>query len=281
MTATTHAAVVDAANHAGNIPAGPLAPTRIVSRATWKAFAIWTTIFWGGTGVLATLFYVGVLDFPTSAKISLYGTSIWLNGWIIALLMPHNKNRPRLQVWHEALALWMVSYFMTNLLWEIPWVILSPIVFQDLHTLDDIVARTAWMRESPVNMYWWVLASFGSVDLRTVNHNGTFYSLELYSFINVASVLYFFYLNKKRSRWRYLIPVLGSGEPIAATFIFSMSEVFDGFVNMAGGVADTLLALLWTQYQYFLFPIIFGFIGVKLLRHDWRRTHGEASDSMT
>ena len=27
---------------------------------------------------------------------------------------------------------------------------------------------------------------------------------------------------------------------------------------MSGGVADTLLALLWTQYQYFLFPLIFG-----------------------
>ncbi|MGB5704729.1 MAG: hypothetical protein WBM48_18050 [Polyangiales bacterium] len=34
-------------------------------------------------------------------------------------------------------------------------------------------------------MYWWVLASFSSVDLRTVNQNATCYTLELYSFVNV------------------------------------------------------------------------------------------------
>ena len=94
-------------------------------------------------------------------------------------------------------------------------------VIENLHTLDDVVAYTPFMRESPLNMYWWVLASFSSVDLRTVNHNSTFYTLELYSFVNVLSVIFFFYLNKKRSPYRYLIPVLGSGEPVAATFIFS------------------------------------------------------------
>ncbi|MGB5222663.1 MAG: hypothetical protein WBN60_16620 [Polyangiales bacterium] len=119
-------------------------------------------------------------------------------------------------------------------------------------------------------MYWWVLASFSSVDLRTVNHNSTFYALELYSFVNVLSVIYFFYLNKKRSPYRYLVPVLGSGAPVASTLIFSLSEVFGGFENMPGGVADTLLALVWTQYQYFLFPLIFGYFGVKLLMEDWR-----------
>ena len=35
--------------------------------------------------------------------------------------------------------------------------------------------------------------------------------------------------------------------------------------------ACTLLALVWTQYQYFVFPIIFGLMGVTLLRDDWRR----------
>jgi len=122
-------------------------------------------------------------------------------------------------------------------------------------------------------MYWWVLASFSSVDLRTVNHNATFYTLELYSFVNVLSVVAFFYLNKKRSPYRYLIPVLGSGEPVAATFIFSLSEVFAGFENMSGGLTDTLLALVWTQYQYFLFPLIFGYFGVRLLLDDWRQCH--------
>ena len=57
-----------------------------------------------------------------------------------------------------------------------------------------------------------------------------------------------------------------------ATFIFSFAEVFGGFENMTGGVADTLLALVWTQYQYFLFPMIFGALGVRLLREDWRRS---------
>ncbi len=119
-----------------------------------------------------------------------------------------------------------------------------------------------------------VLASFGSVDLRTVNHDATFYTLELFAFVNVATALYFFHLNKKRSRNRYLIPIIGGGEPVAATFIFSFSEVFAGFRNMPGGVADTLLALVWTQYQYLIFPLIFGDIGYKLLLDDWRETEG-------
>ncbi len=125
------------------------------------------------------------------------------------------------------------------------------------------------MRESVLHMYWWVLASFSSVDLRTLNDNSTFYTLELYAFVNVLSVIYFFHLNKQRSPYRYLIAVLGSGEPVASTFIFSFSEVFGGFENMPGGVADTLLTLVWTQYQYFLFPLIFGYFGVKLLMEDW------------
>ena len=33
-------------------------------------------------------------------------------------------------------------------------------------------------------------------------------------------------------------------------------------------------ALVWTQYQYFVFPIIFGVLGVKLLLDDWRHSHG-------
>jgi hypothetical protein len=40
---------------------------------------------------------------------------------------------------------------------------------------------------------------------------------------------------------------------------------------MTGGVADTLLALIWTQYQYFVFLLIFGVWGFHLLREDLRR----------
>ncbi len=246
------------------------APARSASTATLKTFWIWTAIVWGGVGACAASFYVGTLDFVTSTKAGLYAISVWLNAWVLVFLLPQNRGRSRLDLYHDALVVWMLSYALTNALWEIPWVLLSPFVFENLHTLDDVVARTSFMRESPLHMYWWVLASFSSVDLRTVNHNSTFYTLELYSFVNVLSVLFFFYLNKKRSPYRYLIPVLGSGEPVASTFIFSFSEVFGGFENMSGGLADTLLALVWTQYQYFLFPLIFGYFGVKLLMEDWR-----------
>ncbi len=252
--------------------ASALAPRRQVSASTWRAFGIWTAVFWGATAVFATLFYLGALDFTTSTKASLYGISIWLNGWIIPLLLPGARRRPRLQLFHECLVLWMVAYLMTNLLWEIPWVIFSPFVFHDLNTLNDVIAYTPWMRENILHMYWWDLASFASVDLRTVNHNPTFFTLEIYAFVNAASVVAFWYLNRKRSAARYLIPVLGAGEPVVATFIFSFSEVFGGFANMPGGVADTLLALVWTQYQYFVFPLIFGYLGVKLLLEDWRHT---------
>lgn len=249
---------------------GP-AGERLASRSTMKVFWTCTAVVWGGVGVCAALFFVGVLGFTASAKIGLYAISIWLNAWVLVFLIPQNKDRPKLDLYHDALVVWMLSYMLTNALWEIPWVLFSPFVFENLHTLDDVVAQTDFMRESVLNMYWWVLASFSSVDLRTVNHNSTFYTLELYAFVNVLTVIYFFYLNRKRSRYRYLIPVLGCGEPVASTFIFSFSEVFGGFENMSGGLADTLLALLWTQYQYFLFPLIFGYFGVKLLMADWRQ----------
>ena len=35
--------------------------------------------------------------------------------------------------------------------------------------------------------------------------------------------------------------------------------------------ANTLLALVWTQYQYFVFPLIFGGWAFQLLREDLRR----------
>lgn len=248
------------------------AAERRTSKATLNAFWTATLLVWGGVGVCAALFYVGVLDFTTSTKAGLYAISVWLNAWLLVFVLRQNKDRPKLELYHDALVVWMLSYLLTNALWEIPWVLFSPFVFENLHTLDDVVAYTPYMRESPLHMYWWVLASFGSVDLRTVNHNSTFYTLELYAFVNVLTVFYFFYLNKKRSPYRYLIAVLGSGEPVASTFIFSFSEVFGGFTNMSGGVADTLLALVWTQYQYFVFPLIFGYFGVKLLMEDWRQS---------
>jgi len=249
---------------------GPAIP-RELSASSFKFFLIWTGFFWGGVGVLGAFFFFGQLDFPTSTKLALYGISIWLNGWLLVFWRGQRQGRSKFDLYHDCLLIWMVSYAMTNVLWEIPWLILSPVVFTDLESLDDIIAHTDFMRANIFHMYWWVIAAFGSVDLRTVNHDPTFYSLEMFSFVNVASVLYFLHLNKKRSPYRYLIVVLGCGEPIAATFIFTFSEVFGGYANMAGGIADTLLALVWTQYQYFVFPMIFGVWGFHLLREDLRR----------
>ncbi|MCY4044394.1 MAG: hypothetical protein OXE99_04880 [Cellvibrionales bacterium] len=246
------------------------APVRPLAASTLPVFYIITAIFWGASGVFAVLFFLGVMDFTTSTKLSLYGISIWLNGWLLALIMGKNAHRDKLSMYHDCLIIWMISYAVTNMLWEIPWVIFSPFVFENLHTLNDVIAYEPYMRESVFNMYWWVLASFGSVDLRTVNHDPTFFTLEIYSFVNVLSTIYFFYLNNKQSPFRYLIPVLGSGEPIASTFIFSFTEVFADFENMPGDIWDTLLALVWTQYQYILFPLIFGYLGVKLLFDDWQ-----------
>lgn len=255
----------------GELPSGALAPERSTHSDNMKFFKVWSAFWLGLSGLCGVLFYFGAMDFAFSAKASLYSISIWLNGWLVAyLLLSVNKTRDKMSVYHDLLVMWMLAYAITNVIWEIPWMLFSPFVFDNINTLDDIVANTAYMRESPLNMYWWALASFGSVDLRTVNHDPTFYTLEIYSIVNLLATIWFFHLNNKQSPYRYLIPVLGAGEPIASTFIFSFTEVFANFENMPGGLADTLLALVWTQYQYILFPMIFGIIGYKLLMEDWR-----------
>ncbi|MGB1581912.1 MAG: hypothetical protein ACPHER_10460 [Nevskiales bacterium] len=250
-----------------------LAPERALSPAAAKTFFIWTALWWSLAGACAMAFYFGALDFRDSSRISLYGISIWLNGWLLAFLVNRGAQRSSNELYHDCLAIWMLSYAFTNLVWEIPWIIFSPILFVDMSSLDDLLAHTEYMRESLLHMYWWSLGSFASVDLRTINGDPTFYTLELYAFVNLATIIWFFHLNKKRSPHRYLVAVLGCGEPVASTFIFSFTEVFADFENMTGGVADTLLALVWTQYQYFLFPLIFGALGVKLLREDWRHSN--------
>ena len=200
---------------------------RHITTGAWTWFVRWTALWWGLVPVWAGLFFVGYLDFELSTKISLYGVSIWLNGWVLAWVKGWRDKLPRLQVFHDCLSLWLISYAMTNLLWEVPWVIFSPTLFQNLDTLEAVNAQSKWAHSSVWNMWWWVLASFSSVDLRTVKHDGTFYSLEILCFTNVASTLLYFYLNKKQSVDRYVIPVVWCGQPIAATFIFSFSEVFD------------------------------------------------------
>ena len=248
-----------------------IGPVRTVTSSVFNAFVLWTILGWGIVGVAGALFFLGYLDFENSGRIGLYSVSIWLNGWMIAWFMgKRDTKEQRLAVYHDCVVVWAICYAMTNLLWEVPWVLFSPAVFKDLNTLEDLTALTPWMRESLGNMYFWVLSAFGAVDLRTVNHEGAFYAVEFFCFTNIASTVVFYYLNKKRSINRYLVPVIFCGQPIAATFIFTFSEVFNGYANMPGGIADTLLALVWTQYQYFFFPMITGAMSVALLREDWR-----------
>lgn len=248
-----------------------MAEERRLSPAARKLFLAWTMLWWGLAGVCAIAFFVGALDFRDSARISLYGISIWLNGWLLALLVHPNSPQTKNNLYHDCLVIWMVSYALTNIVWEIPWVIFSPFIFAGMTSLEDLLAQTDFMRESVLHMYMWSIGSFGAVDLRTINGDPTFFTLEIYAFANLATTAYFFYLNKIRSPHRYLIAVIGCGEPIASTFIFSFTEVFANFENMVGSVWDILLALVWTQYQYILFPMIFGIIGYKLLLEDWRQ----------
>lgn len=239
---------------------------RSVSSRVWTTFWLVTAFFWGGTVVMALLFYRGEVDFPTSTIVSLYGTSIWLNACLLPFLCGGKKDKA--QVWHEVIVLWLVCYSMTNALWEVPWLVSSPFIFRDLHSLNDVIAQSDWMRSNPIHMGYWVMASFSACDLRTVNHNSTFYTLELFAFLNLALAYLFYRLNAQRSPLRYLIPLATGGIPVAATFIFSFSEVFAGFANMPGGVGDTLLALLWTQYQYILFPIVSAALAFPLFLAD-------------
>lgn len=257
---------------ASTIEFSGLAPERALSPTAKKIFTIATGIWVVGTLSVMMLFYVGTLDFVMSGRLSMYFISIWLNAWILVWFMRRHAGQQKMDFWHDLMVVWIVCYAITNLQWEIPWVILSPFIFENLHTLDDLVAQTGYMRESPLHLYYWVMATFGALDLRTINHNGTFYALELFAFTNLAMTFYFFHLNKKRSPYRYLLVVIGCGEPIAATVIFSFSEVFDGFVNMPGGLWDSLLALVWTQYQYIVFPLIFGAIASKMLLDDLKHS---------
>ena len=257
---------------AANVDFTQPAPARHFSAASRKIFVTATSIWAAATVALMVLFYIGVLDFVMSSRLSMYFISIWLNVWILVWFMRRNDGLGKMDLWHDLLVVWMLCYTITNIQWEIPWFVFSRFVFEDLHTLEDLVAMTGYMRESPWHMYYWILGTFGALDLRTVNHNGTFLALEMFSFMNLATTLYFFHLNSKRSPYRYLLVVISCGEPIAATVIFSFSEVFDGFVNMPGGIWDTLLALVWTQYQYIVFPMIFGVLASKMLLEDLRHS---------
>jgi hypothetical protein len=79
------------------------ASEREASRSTIKVFWTCTALVWGGVGVCAVLFFVEVLDFVTSAKIGLYAISIWLTAWMLVFMLPQNKGRSRMDLYHDAL----------------------------------------------------------------------------------------------------------------------------------------------------------------------------------
>ena len=93
---------------------------RALSASARKVFVGWMVFFWGGVGVLGAFFFVGLLDFPTSTKLALYGISIWLNGWPLAFWMGKRDGRSKLDLYHDCLVVWMVSYEMPPVLWELP-----------------------------------------------------------------------------------------------------------------------------------------------------------------
>ena len=91
-------------------------------------------------------------------------------------------------------------------------------------------------------------------------------AVEMLSVPSVLTFTAFYFLDRREHRLRYVLPLVNAPMVIGGTLIFSFSEVFGHFENMPGGVTDTLLALLWTQYQYVLFPaIMFAFALILLL----------------
>ncbi|KZX58728.1 hypothetical protein A3709_17140 [Halioglobus sp. HI00S01] len=89
----------------------------------------------------------------------MYFISTWLNVWILVWFMRRYGGQNRSDFWHDLLVVWMLCYAITNIQWEIPWVLFSPFVFENIHTLEDMVAQTDYMRETP----WPLLLNPGDV----------------------------------------------------------------------------------------------------------------------
>jgi hypothetical protein len=224
-----------------------------------------TALFWSVPAICGFLFWIEAWDNMLASKVSLYAVSIWLNACCLVLIRRPDEMRTRAGVYREFVIVWMISFSMTNLLWEWPWFLTSKFIFRDLHTIDDWIGLSASIRE---HMWLWPLASFGAVDLRTINGNGTFMAIEMLSIPSVLTFTAFYFLDKKKHRPRYVLPIFNGPMVVGGTLIFSFSEVFGGYPNMPGGVADTLLALLWTQYQYVLFPAVMFYFSLRLLLND-------------
>ena len=130
-----------------------LAPERSFSQPARKIFLTVTAVWSAATISLMVLFYNGILDFVMSSRLSMYFISVWLNVWILVWVMRRYAGQQKMDFWHDLLVVWMLCYAITNVQWEIPWFIFSPFVFDNLHTLDDLLAQTGYMRESPTE-HW-------------------------------------------------------------------------------------------------------------------------------
>jgi len=234
-----------------------------MTRASKRLFWGLTACFWLIPTISGFLFWQGVWTNMSASKVALYAVSIWLNTCALMLIPRRRERRTRGCVYREFLVAWMISFSMTNVLWEWPWLLSSTFVFRDMHTIADWHAFSEHVR---AHIWLWPLASFGAVDLRTINGNGAFMAVEMLSVPSVLTFTAFYFLDRREHRLRYVLPLVNAPMVIGGTLIFSFSEVFGHFENMPGGVTDTLLALLWTQYQYVLFPaIMFAFALILLL----------------
>ena len=93
-------------------------------------------------------------------------------------------------------------------------------------------------------------------------------AVEMLSIPSVLTFTAFYFLDRRRHRLRYVLPLFNGPMVVGGTLIFSFSEVFGNYANMPGGVADTLLALVWTQYQYVVFPAAMFYVALRLLFND-------------
>ena len=262
----TYTSIIPAAE-----PVADVEPRRRSEAMTARSKTIFwgtTAAFWSIPAISGLLFGIGAWDNAFASKLSLYAVSIWLNACCLMLIGRRDETRSRALVYREFLVAWMISFGMTNVLWEWPWFLTSKFVFSGLHSYQDWVAFGGHIRE---HMWLWPLASFGAVDLRTINGNGTFMAVEMLSIPSVLTFTAFYFLDRKQHRLRYVLPLFNGPMVVGGTLIFSFSEVFGNYANMPGGVADTLLALVWTQYQYVLFPAAMFYVALRLLLHDQAR----------
>lgn len=174
----------------------------------------------------------------TASKVGLHAVSIWFNPCCFALPPRADETRTKADVYREFVIVRTISFGMTNLLREWPWFVSSKFLFTDLHTIEDWLGLTDRIRE---HMWLWPLASLGSVDL---NGNGTFMSIEMLPIPSILTFTAFYLLDTRGRRLRYVLPIFNGPMVVGGTLMFSYSEVFGGYANMPGGVADTRVALL-------------------------------------